>query len=204
MATRTARKPAAKKVVAPEPEVVEEELELEEEEPEEVDEEEEVEEEAATPTRKQSAQDRAKSAVTVGMAHIAEYLSTKTGKTVTTRDLRQLARKMARDESNRIDREIVAGNKSRYDWPSMKHPEVQAIIKAYTAGELDADKKEKLDALKASKAAKKAAAEAEAETPKPAGKKAATPAAKKATTRRTKPAVVVEEDDEELDLEDDE
>jgi hypothetical protein len=218
-ARKTAARKPALKVVEPEPveeEVLEEELPEDDEAEEELeDEDEEVEEdEVVVPakSRKASAQERAKSAVTFGVQHLSEVIEKETGKTVTTRELRQLIRKMARDESGRVQREIVAGNRARYDWPKGKNdPEVKAIIAAFKGGELEADKKEKLDALKESKAAqvaaKKAAAEkaAAAPAPKPGARKAtaaATPA-KKTTTRRAKPApVVVEDDDEELDLED--
>ena len=201
MATATAtrrRKAPVKQPPAPEPEVVEEE-EIVEDDTEEVDEEveeleeDEVEAKPAKRSRKSSAVERAKSTVTFGMAHLAEYLSKETGKSISTRELRQLARKLARDNSGRVDREIVAGNRSRYDWPSIDHPEVQALIKAYYGGELEADKKEKLDALKAQKAAKTAAAKAA-----PAAKAPV----KKTVTRKKAAPVVVEEDDEELDIDD--
>lgn len=199
MATATKRRT---KPVEPEP--VEEEEEVEE-----VEELEEDEVEDVPNKRAASAQKRAKAAVTFGMAHLAEYLSNETGKNITTRELRQLARKMARDETGRVNREIVAGNRSRYDWPSIDHPEVQAIIAAYHGGELEADKKEKLDALKASKAAKvaakKAALEEDVEEVQAPPKRK--PAAKKTVTKRTvtkKPEPVVEEDDEDLEIDDDE
>lgn len=208
-ATRTRRTAKAKPAPEPEPEVVEEE---ELEEPEEELEEDEVEEleEADEPVGKgkKAAVDRSKQGVTFGVVHIAEHLASK-GISVSTRELRQLIRKMARDGSNRVDREIVAGNRARYDWPKgLQDPEVKAIIKALQGGELEADKKEKLDALKLRKeelnAAKKAAAdEAEAAPAKKAPAKAAAKPAAKRTTRRPKvEPVVVEDDDEELDLDD--
>lgn len=212
-ATRT-RRTAKPKVVEVVPDIVEEEeledeVEETEEPEEELEEEEEEEVEVAKPSRKESAQNRAKAGVTYGVQHLADSILAITGETVTTRELRQLIRKMARDESGRVDREIVAGNRARYDWAKgEKDPEVKAIIAAYKGGELAADKKEKLDALKATKAAqvaaKKAAAEAAEKAPaKPAAKKAAAPVAKTAAPakRRAKPAPVeVVEDDEELDL----
>lgn len=188
-ATRTAtrsKKAAAKPAPAPEPEEELETEELDEEEFEEV-----AEDEATDAPAKKSGKGPAND-VTFGVAHLAAHLSEKTGKTVTTRELRTLIRKMARDESGRVNREIVAGNRTRYDWPEgLKHPEVKAIVAAYTSGEGEIEKKEKLAALKAKGAAKKAAA-----TP-------AKPAAKKA---KAKPAPVVEEDDgddEELDFDED-
>lgn len=128
--------------------------------------------------------------VTFGASDLAKLLSKKSGKTVTPRELRTLIRKMARDGSGRVTREIVQGNRSRYNWSGPDDPEVKAIIKAFNAGELDADKKEKLDALKARKAEKKAAGEPTSKKGKKAKKKAA-------------PAPV-EDDDEDLELEDDE
>jgi hypothetical protein len=134
----------------------------------------------------------AKQDVTFGVSHLAEHLSQKTGKKVTTRELRTLIRKMARDGSNRVDREITAGNRTRYDWPKgLKDPEVKAIIAAVTGGEMEEGKKAALAALKERKAAKKADAE---KAGKSKGK------SKKATK------VEVEDDDEieDLELEDDE
>lgn len=101
-----------------------------------------------------------------GVSDIVELLKVRTGKTVKTRDLRILLRKMARD--GRLDREIVAGNRNRWVWSGPEDPEVDLIIEAFEAGELEADKQEKLQALKDKKAAEraakaKAAAEAEDE-----------------------------------------
>lgn len=213
-ATRRRTTKAAKPAPPPEPEVVEEDEDLEDEEVE-VDEVEELEEDEVQDSpnkRAASAKKRAQSAVTFGISHLAEYLSTETGKNITTRELRQLARKLARDDSGRVKRDIVAGNRSRYDWPDINHPEVQAIISAYHGGELEADKKAKLDALKASKAAKVAAKKAavveedEEETPAPAPKRRGRPAGStnKKRTVTKKPEPVVEEDDEELEIDDDE
>jgi len=103
--------------------------------------------------------------VTFGVRDLAEYLSKKTGKTIKPKDLRTLLRKMAREDNPRVDREVVAGNRSRYDWPNgLKDPEVQRVVKAVVGGELEAGKKEALDALKARKGkTKKSKAEAEPE-----------------------------------------
>jgi hypothetical protein len=128
----------------------------------------------------------AKDEVIFGVADLAALLSENADKAVTTRELRTLIRKMARDGSGRVDREIKAGNRTRYSWSGPNDPEVKQIIEAFNAGELEADKQEKLAALKARKAEKKAAGE-------PTGKEA-----KKAK------AVEVEEDDDELELDDDE
>lgn len=112
--------------------------------------------------------------VEFGASDLAKYLSEKTGKTISPRDLRALIRKMAREDNPRVNREITAGNRTRYNWPGgLKHPEVKAIIKAVTGGEIEADKKAKLDELKAKKAAKNAEkAKSEAKSGKK-GKKAA-------------------------------
>lgn len=93
-------------------------------------------------------------------------LKEKTGKDYTPREVRTLLRKMARD-GGRIDREIVAGNKSRYSWDGPNDPEVKAILKAVRGGEIEAGKKEALDKLKADKAAK-TASKTEAPTKKKA------------------------------------
>ena len=138
-----------------------------------------AEDEGTTPT---------KSEVTFGVRDLAEHLSKATGTTIKPKDLRTLIRKMAREDKPRVDREVVAGNRSRYDWPlGLKDPEVKAIIAAVTKGELEQGKKEALDALKARKAEQKG------------------------TTTKKKTKVVeeeleeVEEDDEdELELDDDE
>ena len=99
--------------------------------------------------------------VTFGVRDLADYLTKKVGKEIKTKDLRTQIRRMAREDKPRVAREVVAGNRSRYDWPDgLKDPEVQAIIKAVTAGELEAGKKEALAALKDRKAAQKAAGEA--------------------------------------------
>lgn len=100
-----------------------------------------------------------------GVADVASLIKTRFGKDVKTRDLRTLLRKMARD--GRLDREIIAGNRARWEFEGPEDPRVEAILEAYGAGELDQDKAEKLAALKERKAeqraAKKAAAEAEAD-----------------------------------------
>jgi len=118
---------------------------------------------AAKPAAKPAPKVEATEAESVfGVADVAELIKVETGKVVKPRDLRVLLRKMARD--GRLDREIVAGNRDRWVFEGPEDPEVEAIIEAYNAGELDADKKEKLDALKAKKAADRAAKkEAEAE-----------------------------------------
>lgn len=161
MATRTKQKP----------EVIEDDVELDELE-------EDVEAEDTEP---------AANAVTFGASDLARHLTEVTGKEIKARDLRTLIRKMARDGSGRINREITAGNRTRYDWPDgLKDPEVKAIVKAVKAGELEQGKKEALDALKARKAEQKASGNG----------------AKKSKKSKPAPAAVVEDDDDE-ELEDD-
>jgi hypothetical protein len=170
--TATAKR-TVKKAAKPAPPPVEVEDDLEELEEDEVED---------TSTKKSSAHQ-----VTFGASDLAALVSVGRDKPVTPREIRTLIRKMARDGSKRVQREIIAGNRSRYDWSGPDDPEVKAIIAAFNGGELEADKKEKLDALKARKAAKVA------ETgPKPAK-----------TKKVAKVVEEVEEDDEELELEDD-
>lgn len=176
----TAKKTAAKAKAAP----VEEPEELLED-TEEFDEVEEGEVEEA-PAKKKSA-GNGRPSVKFGIRHVCDILSADLGKEVTPRELRTLARRLAKDASGRIDREIVAGNREMYSWSGPKDPEVVALIAAYKGGEAEIEKKAKLDALKESRAAKPAAPTKKT-TKKAAAKKPAAP--------------VVEEDDEELDFDD--
>lgn len=96
---------------------------------------------------------------TFGVAGVAELIKERTGQVVKTRDLRILLRKLARD--GRLNREIVAGNRARWEFDGPEDPAVSVIIEAFENGELEADKKAKLDALKQRKAEQKAAAAAE-------------------------------------------
>jgi hypothetical protein len=171
----TTKRAAAKPAPAPEPEVEDDDLEeLEEDEV----------QESATAKRGSKAADD----VVFGVADLCKLLSKGLDKPVTPRELRQLIRKMAREKDPRVNREITAGNRSRYSWSGPKDPEVLAIIAAFKGGELEADKQEKLAALKASKAAKKPAE----------------PAAKSKSKRAAAAAAVEEDDDvEELELDDD-
>jgi len=173
---RTSTKKAATKP-APEPEELEDDEDLEELEEDAVEE---------APAKKKTDE------VVFGVADICKLLNKNLPsgkKPVTPRELRTLIRKMAREENARVDREITAGNRTRYSWSGPKDPEVVAIVKAFRGGELEADKQEKLAALKANKAAKVAA------TPgKPAGKRTG----KKAAA----PVVEEDEDVEELELDD--
>lgn len=102
--------------------------------------------------------------VTFGVRDLADHLTKVTGKTITPKDLRTQIRRMAREDTPRVQREVVAGNRSRYDWPDgLKDPEVKAIIAAVTGGELEEGKKAALQKLKDDKAAKKAAKKEAAE-----------------------------------------
>lgn len=177
MATKGSTKSKAKKTAEPTP-PADEELELDEVE---------ADEEAPAPTKGKKTDD-----VTFGASDLAAYLSEKSGKKVTPRELRTLIRKMARDGSGRVTREITPGNRTRYNWSGPEDPEVQQIIAAFESGELEADKQAKLAELKENKAKKKAAGE-------PVGKKAKKGKAKK----KAEPVAEVEEDDDEdLDLDD--
>lgn len=144
----TTRRAATKKAApapAPEPEV--EDLDVEDDELEDLDEA----EVAETAPKKSKASDD----VVFGASDLAALLSKGREKPLTTRDLRTLLRKMARD--GRLDRVITPGNRTRYSWSGPNDPEVKAIIKAVKGGEIEQGKKEALDKLKADKAAKQAA-----------------------------------------------
>lgn len=108
--------------------------------------------EKPTKKGKKSADDE----VTFGAADLARLANEKFGTKLDARGVRTLLRKMAREDNPRIKREIVAGNRSRYNWSGPDDPEVKAVLKAIEGGELDQMKKEALDKLKSDKAAKKA------------------------------------------------
>jgi hypothetical protein len=156
----------------------------------------------------------AKQDVTFGIRDLCAHIKEETGNDVDPRALRTLIRKMAREENPRVDREIKAGNRSRYDWSGPNDPEVVAIVNAFKAGELEEEKKAKLEALKQQKAAKNAAKkkaaeevaeEDDSEAEEPAPKPTARRTARKTTTRTrraAKPEPEVVEDDDELDLDD--
>jgi cobalamin biosynthesis Mg chelatase CobN len=185
LATRTKAKPKPQ----PEPEVEEVEDEVEDEETELDELDEDVEEEApAKATRSRDDE------VTYGAAHLAKDASKVAGKEIKPRDLRTLLRKMARD--GRIQRDIVAGNRSRYDWPEgRQHPEVKKVLRAIRDGELEAGKREALQKLKDRKAAEKASGTAT---------KKATKATKATKAKKAAPVVEDIEDDEDFDLDDEE
>lgn len=96
--------------------------------------------------------------VTFGVADLCALVKKETGKDYSTRDMRTLLRKMAREDKPRVEREVIPGNRARYDWPKgAKDPEVQRVLKAVGAGEIEDGKKEALAKLKESKAKKDAA-----------------------------------------------
>lgn len=141
--------------------------------------------------------------VVFGIADLARHLTELKGEVVTTRELRSLARKLARDGSGRVDREIIPGNRARYNWSGIDHPEVQALISAFEGGELEEDKQAKLQALKDRKAAERAETKAqseadEAEDLAPAPRRGR-PA--KSAPAKAKPAPVIEEDEDDEDIE---
>jgi hypothetical protein len=150
----------ATKTKKPKADEVEEDLELEE-----LDED--VEEEAPKRGKSKSKGDE----VEFGVADLAKYLKKLTGKEYSTRDLRTLIRKMAREDKARVKREIVAGNRTRYNWPGgLENAEVKAIIKAVTGGEVEEGKKAALAALKERKAkegAKRSKKAKKAKAPEP-------------------------------------
>jgi hypothetical protein len=218
MAATTRRTPkkttATKAKPAPTPEVEEDELEdlveadgdgdieedLEADELEEL-EEDEVEESKPAGKKKSAGRD---AGITFGIRDLCDHIKAVTGNETDPRAIRTLIRKMARDESGRVNREIKAGNRERYNWTGPTDPEVVAIVAAFKGGELEAEKQAKLAKLKADKAAKAAAKKAEeadevetdeADAPAPKAR------AKKTTRRAAKPVEVEEvEDDEELDF----
>jgi hypothetical protein len=112
------------------------------------------------PAKGKGGKTKADDAVTFGVASLVELIKEKTGKEYSTRDLRTLIRKLAREDNPKVKREVIPGNRTRYDWPKgEKDPEVKAILKAVSDGGIEAGKKEALDALKARKAEKKAKGE---------------------------------------------
>lgn len=91
-----------------------------------------------------------------GVRSLIELLKETTGKEYNPREVRTLLRKLAR-EGGGVDREIIAGNKSRYEWTGPTDPEVKAILKSVKGGSIESAKKEALEKLKSDKAKKVAA-----------------------------------------------
>lgn len=106
-----------------------------------------------------------------GVRDLIALVKTKTGKEYKPREVRTQLRSMAR--KGQINREIIAGNKTRYSWSGPDDPEVKAFLKAVKGGEIEANKKAALDKLKSDKAKKTAAKSTAA--PAKAKKKAAPP-----------------------------
>lgn len=96
--------------------------------------------------------------VTFGVRDLCDLVKRKLKKEYTTKEMRTLLRKMAREDSPRINREVIQGNKSRYSWEGPEDPEVKRVLKAIQGGEIESARKETLDALKEKKAKKDAAA----------------------------------------------
>lgn len=92
-----------------------------------------------------------------GVRSLISLIKEKTGKEYNPREVRTLLRKLAREDGG-VDREIIAGNKSRYEWTGADDPEVKAILKSVKGGAIEKSKKEALDKLKSDKAKKTAAA----------------------------------------------
>lgn len=109
-----------------------------------------------------------------GVRNLIALIKKRTGKEYNPREVRTLLRKLAREGAG-VDREIVAGNKSRYSWSGSKDPEVLAVLKAVESGAIEKAKTEALAKLKSDKAAKTAAAQ-KAEPAKAKAKAKAAPA----------------------------
>jgi hypothetical protein len=124
-----------------------------------------------------------------GIQELCAFLERQTGKAYKPREVRTLIRKMARDGSGRVEREIVPGNRARYSWTGTKDPQVQAILSAVKEGEIESSRKEALDKLKTNNLAKREA------------KKAATEVKAK---KKVKVPELDEDDDELEELDDDE
>lgn len=110
-----------------------------------------------------------------GVQDLIKLIKRKTGKEYKPREVRTLLRRLARDGSNRVNREIIAGNKARYAWSGPEDPEVKTILKAVSGGEIETAKKEALDKLKTDKAKKDAAKAGKTDKVKAKKKKAPPP-----------------------------
>lgn len=121
-----------------------------------------------------------------GVRNLIALIKKKTDKEYGPREVRTLLRKLAR-EGGGVEREIVAGNKSRYSWSGPKDPEVLAVLAAVQGGAIEKAKTEALQKLKADKAAKTAAADK------------AKPAAAKPKTKPAAPAPDEDGEDEDED-----
>lgn len=124
-----------------------------------------------------------------GVRSLIALVKAKTGKEYTPREVRTLLRKMARNQEG-VNRDIVAGNKTRYEWTGSKDPEVLAIVKQIKGGAIEVAKKAALAKLKEDKAARDAA------NPKPPKPDVA---AKTKKTKATAPAAPPVDDDDDDD-----
>lgn len=105
-----------------------------------------------------------------GVRALIALVKEKTGKDYKPREVRTQLRAMAR--AGTIEREIIPGNKARYEWPEgANDAEVKAFIKAVKSGAIEETKKAALAKLKSDKAAKDAAKSKSEKATK--GKKAA-------------------------------
>ncbi len=140
---RTARKaaPAARKPRRPEPEPEDDEDEDEDEAP--------KKRIAAkkAPVKKAAAVEKAK----FDTNWLAEFVAERTGKEFKTTNLRGLLRRLAK--KGVFDREI-GEDRAAYSFTGPKDPIALAVVKAIKAGEMDADRNEKMAALRDKKAAK--------------------------------------------------
>lgn len=131
-----------------------------------------------------------------GIRQLCDYIKSKTGKEYQPREMRTLLRKMAREDTARITREVTADNRSRYSWSGPADAEVKAVLAAVKGGEIEAGKKEALDKLKADKAARDAAKAELVDT-------ATTVATKAKKKKAAAPPVDEDDDDDDIELDDD-
>lgn len=182
-ATSTKSKSKAKK--APEVDEIEE-LELEE-----LDEDEEVEEKPKAKKKAKSKKSKKAEKTTWGTRELAEYIAEEIGNEYSTKELRVLLRKMAKE--GELDWEVSQGSGSRYEWDGPDDPEVQAILERVQGGEIEEARAEALEKLKESQAKKRAASKK---------------GSKKKTSKKSKKAAEEDEeeleDDEELEFDEDE
>lgn len=115
---------------------------------------EDVEEEEPAPAAKPKAKKAAPAEK--GTAWLVEHVNETLGTSLKTADLRVLLRKLAK--AGKLDRE-VGTERSRYSFTGPKDAIVVAVVKAVKSGDLDKERKAKLDELKAKKAAKAAKVE---------------------------------------------
>lgn len=147
---RTARKAAApapaarRRRPAPEPE------------PEEDEDEEEIEEDEPAPKKRVAAKKAAPAKRTntkpkYNTTWLAEFVEEKTGKAYKTTNLRGLLRRLAK--RGEFDR-VIGEDTGAYSFTGPKDPIAALVVKAVKAGEMDADRNDKMQALRDKKAAK--------------------------------------------------